>query len=53
MHDGFAMIRWRAAGIAPGTAGLLWSEAVAAEVASRSHRPVMIVHDGAGDEAAL
>jgi PPP family 3-phenylpropionic acid transporter len=32
MHDGFAMIRWRAAGIAPGTAGLLWSEAVAAEV---------------------
>jgi len=25
---------------------------VAAEVASRSHRPVMIVHDGAGDEAA-
>jgi len=26
---------------------------VAAEVASRSHRPVMIVHDGAGDEAAL
>jgi PPP family 3-phenylpropionic acid transporter len=32
MHDGFAMIRWRAAGIMPGTAGLLWSEAVAAEV---------------------
>jgi MFS transporter, PPP family, 3-phenylpropionic acid transporter len=32
MHDGFAMIRWRAAWIAPGTAGLLWSEAVAAEV---------------------
>jgi PPP family 3-phenylpropionic acid transporter len=32
MHDGFAMIRWRAAGIAPGTAGLLWSEAVTAEV---------------------
>jgi PPP family 3-phenylpropionic acid transporter len=32
MHDGFAMIRWRVAGIAPGTAGLLWSEAVAAEV---------------------
>jgi nucleotide-binding universal stress UspA family protein len=26
---------------------------VAAEVASRSQRPVMIVHDGAGDEAAL
>jgi PPP family 3-phenylpropionic acid transporter len=32
MHDGFAMSRWRAAGIASGTAGLLWSEAVAAEV---------------------
>jgi hypothetical protein len=26
---------------------------VAGEVASRSHRPVMIVHDEAGDEAAL
>jgi PPP family 3-phenylpropionic acid transporter len=32
LHDGFAMIRWRAAGIEPGTAGLLWSEAVAAEM---------------------
>jgi MFS transporter, PPP family, 3-phenylpropionic acid transporter len=32
MHDAFAMIRWRAAGIGPGTASLLWSEAVAAEV---------------------
>jgi PPP family 3-phenylpropionic acid transporter len=32
LHDGFAMIRWRAAGIEPGIAGLLWSEAVAAEV---------------------
>ena len=32
LHDGFAVIRWTAAGIAPGTAGLLWSEAVAAEV---------------------
>lgn len=31
-HDGFAVIRWNAAGIGPGTAGLLWSEAVAAEV---------------------
>jgi len=26
------MIRWRAAGVTPGTAGLLWAEAVAAEV---------------------
>jgi PPP family 3-phenylpropionic acid transporter len=32
LHDGFAMIRWRAAGLEPGIAGLLWSEAVAAEV---------------------
>ena len=32
LHDGFAMIRWRAAGVTPGTAGLLWAEAVAAEV---------------------
>jgi PPP family 3-phenylpropionic acid transporter len=32
MHDAFAMIRWRAAGIGAGTASLLWSEAVAAEV---------------------
>jgi MFS transporter, PPP family, 3-phenylpropionic acid transporter len=32
MHDAFAVIRWSAAGIGPGTASLLWSEAVAAEV---------------------
>jgi PPP family 3-phenylpropionic acid transporter len=32
LHDGFAVIRWRAAGIDSGTIGLLWSEAVAAEV---------------------
>jgi PPP family 3-phenylpropionic acid transporter len=32
LHDSFAVIRWLATGIAPGTAGLLWSEAVAAEV---------------------
>ena len=32
LHDGFAMIRWNDAGIAPGTAGLLWAESVAAEV---------------------
>jgi hypothetical protein len=32
LHDGFAMIRWRAAGIEPRAAGLLWSEAVAAEI---------------------
>lgn len=32
MHDGFEVLRWREAGIGPGTAGLLWSEAVLAEV---------------------
>ncbi|WP_186420340.1 MFS transporter [Bosea sp. CS1GBMeth4] len=32
MHDAFAVIRWTAAGIGPGTASLLWSLSVAAEV---------------------
>ncbi|WP_267354169.1 MULTISPECIES: MFS transporter [unclassified Methylobacterium] len=32
MHDGFAMILWRAAGIPAGIAGLLWSVSVLAEV---------------------
>jgi PPP family 3-phenylpropionic acid transporter len=32
MHDSFAVIRWGAAGITPGAAGLLWSLSVAAEV---------------------
>jgi PPP family 3-phenylpropionic acid transporter len=32
MRDSFAVIRWRAAGIAPAAAGLLWSLSVAAEV---------------------
>jgi MFS transporter, PPP family, 3-phenylpropionic acid transporter len=32
MHDAFAMIRWRGAGVSPATASLLWSESVAAEV---------------------
>jgi PPP family 3-phenylpropionic acid transporter len=32
LHDGFAVIRWSNAGIAPGTVSLLWSEAVLAEV---------------------
>ncbi len=33
MHDGFAVIRWNAAGVGPAAASVLWSEAVAAEVA--------------------
>ena len=32
MHDAFAMIRWRAAGLGPTTGAVLWSEAVLAEV---------------------
>ena len=32
MHDAFAVIRWSSAGVTPGTASVLWSEAVAAEV---------------------
>lgn len=32
LHDGFVVLRWREAGIGPAAAGLLWSEAVLAEV---------------------
>jgi MFS transporter, PPP family, 3-phenylpropionic acid transporter len=32
MHDAFAVIRWRAAGLSPATVSVLWSESVAAEV---------------------
>jgi len=32
LHEAFAMILWRASGIGAGMAGLLWAEAVAAEV---------------------
>lgn len=32
MHDTFAVIQWRAAGIGPSATSLLWSESVAAEV---------------------
>src|SRR5262249_41988438 len=32
MNDAFAVIRWSAGGIGPGTASMLWSLAVAAEV---------------------
>jgi PPP family 3-phenylpropionic acid transporter len=33
MHDTFAVIRWHSAGLSPTTSSILWSEAVAAEVA--------------------
>ncbi|MDP4024527.1 MFS transporter [Methylobacterium sp. NEAU 140] len=32
LHDGFAVLLWRASGIGPGVAGLLWSGAVASEI---------------------
>jgi PPP family 3-phenylpropionic acid transporter len=32
LNDGFAVIRWHAAGISPSVASLLWAESVAAEV---------------------
>jgi MFS transporter, PPP family, 3-phenylpropionic acid transporter len=32
MHDGFAIIRWRDAGISPAVSSVLWSESVGAEV---------------------
>jgi MFS transporter, PPP family, 3-phenylpropionic acid transporter len=32
LHDGFEVLRWEEGGIGPGTAGLLWSEGVLAEV---------------------
>jgi MFS transporter, PPP family, 3-phenylpropionic acid transporter len=32
MHDAFAVIRWRAAGVSPAAVSVLWSESVAAEV---------------------
>jgi PPP family 3-phenylpropionic acid transporter len=32
MHDGFAMVRWHAAGIGPATGSVLWSESVLSEV---------------------
>jgi PPP family 3-phenylpropionic acid transporter len=32
LHDGFVVIHWRSLGIGDGTIGVLWSEAVAAEV---------------------
>ena len=32
MHDSFAVIRWRAAGVSPGLAGMLFSEQVVSEV---------------------
>ncbi|MBW0003768.1 MAG: MFS transporter [Hyphomicrobiales bacterium] len=54
MHDGFAMISWNAAGIDTGTASLLWSESVAAEVVMFFIvGPALIERLGPGRAAAL
>jgi PPP family 3-phenylpropionic acid transporter len=54
MHDAFAMIRWRAAGIDAGTASLLWSEAVAAEVLVFFFAgPALVARLGPGGAIAL
>ena len=54
MHDSFAMISWNAAGIDTGTASLLWSESVSAEVVMFFLvGPALINHLGPGRAAAL
>src|SRR5207247_9717550 len=54
MHDAFAVIRWSAAGISPGTASLLWSEAVAAEVIVFFFiRPALVRRVAAGGPLAV
>lgn len=54
MHDGFAVISWNAAGIDTGTASLIWSESVAAEVVMFFlFGPALIEHLGPGRAAAL
>ena len=54
MHDGFAVISWNAAGIDTGTASLIWSESVAAEVVMFFLLgPALIERLGPGRAAAL
>jgi PPP family 3-phenylpropionic acid transporter len=54
LHDAFAVIRWSAAGMAPSTISLLWSEAVAAEVVVFFFvGPALLVRIGARGAAAL
>ena len=54
MHDSFAVISWNAAGIDTGTASLLWSESVAAEVVVFFLLgPALIKRLGSGWAAAL
>jgi PPP family 3-phenylpropionic acid transporter len=54
MYDSFAVIRWNAAGMGPGTVSLLWSESVAAEVVVfLVVGPALINRIGPGGAAAL
>ncbi len=54
LHDGFEVIRWEAAGMTPGAAGMLWGESVAAEVlVFLVIGPVIIDRLGTGGAAML
>ncbi|MEH3147746.1 MAG: MFS transporter [Methylobacterium frigidaeris] len=53
-HDAFAVIRWREAGVGTAWAGLLWAEAVAAEVVVfLALGPVLLARLGPGRALAL
>jgi PPP family 3-phenylpropionic acid transporter len=54
MHDGFAMVRWNAAGIGPAAGSVLWSESVVAEVVVFFLiGPLLVDRLGAGRAMAL
>lgn len=54
LHEAFAMILWRGAGIGAGAAGMLWSEAVAAEVVVfLAVGPPLLARIGTGGGVAL
>jgi PPP family 3-phenylpropionic acid transporter len=54
LNDTFAVIRWRAAGVSLSTVGVLWSEAVLAEVlVFLLIGPMLIRHIGSGGAATL
>jgi MFS transporter, PPP family, 3-phenylpropionic acid transporter len=54
MHDGFAMVRWNAAGIGAAAGSVLWSEAVVAEVVVFfGIGPALLARVGAGPALVL
>ena len=54
LHDAFAVIRWRGAGISPSIAGLLWSESVVAEIVVFAWLgPALLRQLGTGGASAL